>query len=128
MWSEGIAGGCSFLMEGPGTVRHDRVGTRVHWELCQKYNIKTSARWFEHKFFWNVHHQTNERVEHNKPDVVIEDKASNVVTIIDFAMPRRWTIISSKPNKLRLNGTKHLPKNSGASQRDTTKPKSSRLW
>ena len=71
------------------------------------------ARWFEHKpqeicsdeaekvkIFWNVHHQTDERVKHNKPDVVIEDKARNVVTIIDFAVPLDHNIIKTEQIKI----------------------------
>ena len=39
-----IAGGCAVLMDGPGTVRHDKMGSRVHWELCRKYGVECSAR------------------------------------------------------------------------------------
>ena len=44
-----IAGGCDVLMLGPGMVRHDRVGARVHWELCKKYGVECSTRWYEHQ-------------------------------------------------------------------------------
>ena len=44
-----IAGGCGQLMKGPGTVRHDRMGARVHWELCKKYNVEVVDKWYEHK-------------------------------------------------------------------------------
>ena len=40
---------CPVLTEGPITVRHDRVGTRIHWELCKKYGVECSSRWYEHQ-------------------------------------------------------------------------------
>ena len=44
-----IAGGCSVLMQGPGMVRQNKVGTRVHCELCKNYAEPCSTRWYEHR-------------------------------------------------------------------------------
>jgi len=80
-----IAGGCGVLMEGPGTVRHDRIGARVHWESCKKYGVKyTVDRWYKHKphsveksdsgevtLHWDVQWHSERNVLYNRPDVVL---------------------------------------------------------
>ena len=79
-----VVGGCGILMQGPGTIRHNKVGARVHWELCRKYGVPCSERWYEHRpqefsvntaetvrLLWDSSHYTAESVRHNKPDVVV---------------------------------------------------------
>ena len=108
-----VAGGCGVLMEGPGTVRHDRVGLRVYWELCKKYNVECSARWFEHKpqtvavsedekvkIYWNYQHHTGKTVRHNKPDVVVVDSEDKLITIIDFAVPLDHNVVRKEREKV----------------------------
>ena len=108
-----VAGGCGVLMEGPGTVRHDRVGLRVYWELCRKYEVDCSARWYEHKplpvamsangkvkIFWNVLHPCDATVKHNKPDVVVVDWKEQMITIIDFAVPLDHNVVKKERRKV----------------------------
>jgi hypothetical protein len=108
-----IAGGCEPLMQGPGTKRHDRVGTRVHWELCRKYGVECSARWYEHKpqvvsqnasgdvqIYWAYKWTTTVPVAHNTPDVVVKDHKAKLWTIIDFAVPLDHNIVSKQREKI----------------------------
>ena len=108
-----IAGGCDVLMLGPGMVRHDRVGARVHWELCKKYGVECSTRWYEHQpetvcqnasgdvtIFWDMEHSTLGPVKCNKPDVVVADRGSKLWTIIDFAVPLDHNIVKKEQDKI----------------------------
>ena len=108
-----VAGGCGVLMKGPGTVRHDRVGLRVHWELCKKYDVECSARWYEHKpqtvaysvdgkvkIYWDYQHYCGGRVQHNKPDVFVDDSRERLFTIIDFAVPLDHNVVKKEREKV----------------------------
>ena len=39
--------GCPKLSKGPYKRRHDRMGLRLYWELCQKFGIDCGDKWFE---------------------------------------------------------------------------------
>ena len=108
-----IAGGCGVLMGGPGTVRHDKMGSRVHWELCRKYGVECSERWYEHKpqtvcrnesgnitIYWALHWKTPRILKHNCPDVVVVDSKAKLWTIIDFAVPLDHNIVSKQHEKV----------------------------
>jgi hypothetical protein len=108
-----VAGGCGVLMEGPGTVRHDRVSVRVHWELCKKYDVECSARWYEHKpqmvalsvdgnvkIYWNYQHFCGVRVRFNKPDVFVIDWRELLFTIVDFAVPLDHNMVKRERGKI----------------------------
>ena len=108
-----ISGGCAVLMAGPGIVRHDKMGSRVHWELCRKYGVECSTRWYEHKpqtvcrnatgnitIYWDMHHPTAVPVKHNKPDVVVVNREAKSWTIIDFAVPLDHNIVKKEREKI----------------------------
>ena len=108
-----LAGGCGVLMQGPGTVRHDKVGSRVHWELCKKYGVECTERWYEHKpqtisrsvsgdvtIHWARHWVTPRKLKHNCPDVVVVDDKAKVWTIIDFAVPLDHNIVTKQHVKV----------------------------
>lgn len=108
-----IAGGCKVLMGGPGTVRHDKVGARVHWELCRKYEVECSAKWYEHKpqtisinksgdvtIYWAMKWTTARGVYHNTPDVVVVDRKAKLWTIIDFAVPLDFNVVTKQHDKI----------------------------
>ena len=40
-----LASGCGELAKKMYVTRHDRMGRRVHWELCKKYGIECAGRW-----------------------------------------------------------------------------------
>ena len=42
-----LSPGCGKLSKGPHKRRHDRMGLRVYWELCRKYQVQCSDKWFE---------------------------------------------------------------------------------
>ena len=110
-----LAGGCGQLMQGPGTVRHDRMGARVHWELCKKYNVKVVDRWYEHKpqatsrsedgnviIHWDVPWSTPAKAEvkYFRPDVVVQNIKEKFWTIIDFSIPLDHNILTKQAWKV----------------------------
>ena len=43
-----IVSSCGELAKKQYTIRHDKMGSRIHWELCRKYGIKCEDKWFNH--------------------------------------------------------------------------------
>ena len=43
-----ITNECSKLAQEDYKHRHDWVGKRVHWEVCQKSGIKVVSKWYKH--------------------------------------------------------------------------------
>ena len=110
-----IAGGCGVLMQGPGTVRHDRMGARVHWELCKKYNVKVVDRWYEHKpqvvsksedgnvfIYWDKPWKTppSAKVAYYRPDVVVANVKEKFWTIVEFSVPLDHNIVTKQAWKV----------------------------
>ena len=108
-----IIGTCQVLTGGPITVRHDKMGSRIHWELCKKYGVECSARWYEHKpqavcqnasgevtLYWDQHIATGFPVVHNKPDVVVANSKTKTWTIIDFAVPLDKNVVLKEHEKI----------------------------
>ena len=108
-----IIGCCPVLTGSAITRRHDKMGSRIHWELCKKYGVECSSRWYEHIpqavsrdatgdiiIYWNQHIQTATPVYHNKPDVVVANAKAKLWTIIDFAVPLDHNIVLKEGEKL----------------------------
>ena len=102
-------------MKGPGTVRHDRMGSRVHWELCKKYGVKCSDRWYEHKpqtisvnesgdvtIYWDVEWKTpvDAKVVYNRPDVVVVNRKEKLWTLVEFSVPLDHNIVTKQQWKV----------------------------
>ena len=69
--------------------RHDVIAKEIHWELCKLKKLPHSEKWYEHrpepvtesdsvKILWDFKIQTDKVISHNKPDIVIHDKKSDV--------------------------------------------------
>ena len=95
-----LAGACGELAKKQYLKRHDRMGLRVHWELCGKYGVERSDKWYRHvpesvvtssdgevDLYWNRRVETVKSVEHNRPDVVVVDRKERKWTLVDFAVP-----------------------------------------
>ena len=108
-----IIGCCPVLTEGPITARHDKMGSRIHWELCRKYGVECSVRWYEHKpqavsrdakgeiiIYWDQHIPTAVPVGCDKPDVVVANTKTKTWTIIDFAVPLDHNIVLKECEKV----------------------------
>ena len=78
--------------------RHDNVAKGNHWDLCKHYGVECGDKWYEHvpepvvessdvKILWDFTIQTDKKLPHNKPDIVVVKKTSRTCHIIDVACP-----------------------------------------
>ena len=78
--------------------RHDRVACVIHWTICKQHGFNAPKYWYEHqpemvlenehaKILWDFPIQTDHRLDHNKPDVVLVKKEEKECFIIDVACP-----------------------------------------
>ena len=74
------------------------MGRKIHWELCRKYRLAASERWYEHqpetvtendscKLLWDFSIQTDHVIQARRPDVIFIDKEKKECKILDFAIP-----------------------------------------
>ena len=74
------------------------MGRKIHWELCGKYGLAASERWYEHqpetvmendscKLLWDFSIQTDHVIQARRPDVILIDKEKKECKMIDFAIP-----------------------------------------
>ena len=93
-----IVSSCGELAKKQYLIRHDKMGSRIHWELCRKYGIQCEDKWYNHvpssvcstedgniELFWDK--EINLGVAENRPDVVVLDKVLKKWTLIDFSVP-----------------------------------------
>ena len=110
-----IISNCNELAKKQYLIRHDKMGSRIHWELCRKYGIKCEDKWFNHvpstvcsndngniELFWNK--EINLGVAENRPDVIVVDKEEKKWTLIDFSVPWDGNVWSKENDKLTKYG------------------------
>ena len=91
---------CTKLSIAPYKRRHDRMGLRVYWELCQKYGIDCTNNWFEEvpdtvrrsedgqfEIWWDRPAKTTVKLEHNRPDVILINQQDKKWAIVEFSVP-----------------------------------------
>ena len=80
----------------------------IHWKLCKKWKFDRGNNHSpdkvlesdECKILWDFSIQTDKRLEHNKPDIVVFDKLNKQVTIIDPSCPFDTRIQEKEKEKL----------------------------
>ena len=89
---------CSNLAQKEYKRRHDNVARVVHWEICKKYNLPRTEKWYNHKpdgvithenikLLWDFNINTDYKIQHRRPDIVVELKSNKECLIIDIAVP-----------------------------------------
>ena len=82
-----------------------------HWELCKRFSFPHMEKWFEHcpekvledeevKVLWDFTIQTDHRLEHNKPNIVVHNKSKRECIIIDIACPFDTRIVEKEDEKV----------------------------
>ena len=113
-----VVSGCNELAKKQYQIRHDKMGARVHWELCRKYGIECVDKWFNHlpssvsrskdglyEIYWNRKILVGRGIEFNKPDVIVVDKAAKKWTIIDFCVPWDGNVKAREDEKMEKYST-----------------------
>ncbi|MEM7264392.1 MAG: hypothetical protein AAF370_00395 [Pseudomonadota bacterium] len=106
-----IVSGCSLLAQKEYKHRHDRVATRLHWELCRDYDLEHSKYWYDHKpetvqenekvkILWDMTMFTDRRLPHNRPDICVFHKEQRKWTFIDIAVPFDVNVPNTEQTKV----------------------------
>ena len=94
--------------------RHDKIAAIIHWNYCKKFGFACTEKYHEHfvetkmkvlendevKLLWDFSIQTEKRIEHNKPDIVVLDKKQKLCLIIDVACPFDTRIKKKEQEKI----------------------------
>ena len=89
---------CSKLAQKEYKRRHNNVARIVHREICKKYDLPRAEQWYNHKpegvtenesvkVLWDFNVNTDNEIEHRRPDIVVELKSEKECLIIDIAVP-----------------------------------------
>ena len=90
--------------------RHDEVAKILHWKLCEKWGFKRGKTWYDHKpekvleseickILWDFSIQTDQVLEHNKPDLTVVEKEEKNCWVIDVACPFDSRIVKKEVEK-----------------------------
>ena len=96
--------------------RHDKVAAMLHWSLCQQYGFPCTEKSYEHvitkemrvlendevKVLWDFPIQTDEKLEHNRPDIAIVKKKKRTCMLIDVACPFDTRIERKEKEKIEV--------------------------
>ena len=107
-----IVSGCKILANNLYTTRHDKVCQYVHWCILKKYNAVKTTKWYLHKpqrsidfaewtVTWDLPITTDIPIAHNRPDIVLHNRAEKTCLLIDVTIPQDQNIISKTAEKLR---------------------------
>lgn len=107
-----LSSGCTTIAGTKYLTRHNNMGKVVHQLIClQKelipsftphhvYTPQTIQENDQFKVYWDLTIITDRGVEHNRPDMVIFDKANKKAIIIDFAVPLDQNLAKSYAEKI----------------------------
>ena len=93
-----IASECPALTQSQYKKRHDTVARAVHWNLCKKYQMPCSNKWYEHqqqpvtenenaKLLCEYGIRADRVIPAHQPNLTIVDKTNNKVSLIDVVEP-----------------------------------------
>ncbi|XP_072169481.1 uncharacterized protein [Diadema setosum] len=106
-----IVCGCSKLAQKEYKRRHDKLAQVVHWELCRKHEIPCESKWYMHepqkvsengqvKILWDFDVQTDNVIQHRRPDIIVVERAQQMCTIIDVAVPEDSRVAEKEKEKI----------------------------
>ena len=106
-----IIAGCPELAQTAYLNRHNQVASFLHWSICQRENLPCCTTWYEHlpekitenekiKILYDFTIYTDKKIPHNRPDIVIVNKAENSTLFIDVACPMDQNIQKKEKEKI----------------------------
>ena len=89
---------CGKLAQKEYKTRHDWVGKVIHWEMCKKFKLDRTNKWYmhnpapvlendTHKLQWDFNIYTDYLISARRPDLIIISKNKRIWKIVDFAVP-----------------------------------------
>ena len=94
------------------------MGLRVYWELCRKYGVKCSDKWFEEvpdtvrkskdgefEIWWDRPIETTVKLDHNRPDIIVINRQDNEWIIVEFSVPWDKNVLLKEEEK----ASKYIP-------------------
>ena len=108
-----IASECPALAQNQYKERHDTVVRTVHWNLCKKYQMPCSNKWYEHqpqpvtenentKLLWDYSIRTDRVTPAHRPDLTLVEK-TNKMLLIDVTVPWYSTTEQKEQEKKEVN-------------------------
>ena len=109
-----IASECPALAQNQYKKRHDTVARAVAWNLCKKYQMPCTNKWYEHqpqpvteneneKLLWNYSIRADMVMPAHRPDLTLVDKTNNEVSLIDVMIP--WDSRAERKKKKKKTPT-----------------------
>ncbi|XP_072173963.1 uncharacterized protein [Diadema setosum] len=106
-----IVCGCSKLAQKEYKRRHDKLAQVLHWELCRKHEIPCESKWYMHKpqkvsendqvkILWDFDVQTDNVIQHRRPDIIVVERARQMCTIVDVAVPGDSRVAEKEKEKI----------------------------
>ena len=103
-----IASECPALAQNQYKKRHDTVARVVHQNLCKKYQMPCSNKWYEQqiqpvtenenaKLLWDYSIRTDRVIPAHRPDLTLVDKTINKVSLKYVAVP--WDSVAEQKEK-----------------------------
>ena len=94
--------------------RHDKVAAVIHWYLWNKFRFECNDKYYNHivtkenrvlenvevLLLWDFSIQTETRIDHNKPNIMIKNKKEKTCQIIDVACPFDTRVKQKEEEKL----------------------------
>ena len=89
---------CAKLPQTEYKRRHNNVARYIHWLLVEKCEFERATKWYEQKpegvlenhqfkLLWDFMIQCDRFVQVRRPDIVVVNKKTKEVKIIDIAIP-----------------------------------------
>ena len=106
-----IVSGCKKLAQNESTKRHNKVALQVHWEICRKYGIECTHKWYDHqplpvvengevRATWDMTIYIDKVLKHNRPDITLVHKDRQKWILIDIAVPADQSINGIEEEKV----------------------------
>ena len=108
-----IISGCPILAPTKYLQRHNNLAKYIYLKLAKKYDIlQNTEEWYNYdppkiiqneqaKLLWDFAVQTDHTINHNKPDIIIHNKFTNKISIIDIAIPNDYNVVEKRAEKIR---------------------------
>ena len=108
-----IISGCPTLAPTKYLERHNNVAKYIYLATIKHHNLHSiNIPWYtykpqpvlennEVKLLWDYSIQTDHKIDHNKPDILILDKMNKSLKIIDVAIPTDKNIANKRAEKIQ---------------------------